>query len=166
MKKQSVIVHGEPRLLAKHAARIVKHFRADTLIQGWCGVLDIRTGITVYFTNNDRVLKVAREIGVPPVFTLEEVAQQINDAIPLTGWINCCRVGQPSRKGWYDVNYNADDPSYDADEKRKYWNGVQWCFDDSGDAFTGCYFGSANGTEYHGEAWRGLAEEPIVLGAA
>jgi hypothetical protein len=159
---KSVIVYGPHEQMARHAVRIRKHFGATTVVHGWRGTMDIKTGITVYFTDDKCLADHMREIGVPPVMTFAEVAQQINAAIPKTIWFSASFP--PVRRGVYQTCHKPEE--MDAELfGYQHWNGKG--------------FGAFNTNAKCAEEeklwaahpllsrpyWRGLAEEPIVVAA-
>lgn len=144
----------------RYAERIRKHFNLDRVFDDWGGTFDITDGRAVYFTNDDWLAAELRAIGVHPVMSFEEVAKQINDAIPRTQWF---QVGVlPVHEGVYETT----DKEYMMDRNQQgfqLWNGSYWggFGMDANDAVHGFEPGFAS--SYQENYWRGLAEEPILI---
>jgi len=163
---KSVIVYG-PQGCGKtrHAERIRKHFGLDSIVDDF----DPRKGMMLYgvlYLTCDMRAPMMRPTNkrMGQLFSFAEVAQQINDAIPLTDW----QSGPPPAVGEWNSSYNN---GFNANRSNKrWWNGEYWSciyFDsDPQDAKNDCAGLKSTHDDESRFVWRGLAEEPIVVAAA
>jgi hypothetical protein len=160
--KNSIVVYGQQACgKTRNAERIRKHLGLNRIIDDWDGkrapyerkAFDADAGI-LYLTSMTREELMALKVGSLWLASFEEVAQQINAAIPLTDWQN----SKPQHAGEYIAS------SFRDGEIRRWWNGKHWSFmyveSDSQEQKNTCAGipGPINGIQ-----WRGLAEEPIVV---
>jgi hypothetical protein len=155
---KSIIVYG-PQGCGKTrwAERIAKHFGLATVVDDWDGLGLLNCFNTLYLTAqtaNDLEVEAAVGYDVRP---FAEVAQQINDAIPLTPW----QSGPPPMVGEWSASIDGG-----SDHIRRWWDGERWSFAWSTDDNQAEKRRRAGRRTYVSQKviqWRGLAEEPIVV---
>jgi hypothetical protein len=152
-----IIVQAPPDLAAKYGQRIAKHFGLAQTFYNWRGTLDHGTLVSLYLTDRADVLASCRELNMD-VRTLEEVAQQINAAIPRTQWFGM--DSKPVHVGPYETKLHPSSRS-----TWQHWNGKRfggWALT----ADTACERRVRHtASHFQNVEWRGLAEEPIVVPA-
>jgi hypothetical protein len=149
---KSVIVYG-PQGCGKtrNAERIRKHFGLERIVDDFCGIIGpaFDKGILYLTCFDDPGYK---KIGLRMI-SFAEVAQQINDAIPLTEWF-----GPDTTPGQPGI-YKTREP--DESEWFNYFDGLEWHFG-HGEVDRVTHYANAL-PDYLMDGWRGLAEEPIVI---
>jgi hypothetical protein len=150
-----VIVYG-PQGCGKtrFAERIAKHFGLTKIVDEFIGVGNLRRGVLYLMTEATAPWYADCE-----QFSFDEVAQQINAAIPMTDWFH--GDTDPVHVGVYqtDHDYDKSRPGY------CYWDGQRWGCERTNReaALLNPFFKGA----VQAKDWRGLSEEPLpVVGAA
>jgi hypothetical protein len=143
----------------RYAERIRKHFGLDSIVDEFDPRGYINPTGELYLVNCDG----PAGSGVVRCMSFAEVAQQINDAIPLTDW----QSGPPPAVGEWNSSYNGGFCAKRSD--KRWWNGEYWsCIyfdDDPQDAKNDCAGIKSTHDDESRFVWRGLAEEPIVVAA-
>lgn len=167
---KSVIVYGPQGCgKGKHAARIAKHFGLARVVEEWDGTRapysrHIVEPMGVLYLTSLPEAEICKALNVEPgttrrVLSFADIAQQINDAIPLTPW----RTGRPPAVGEWIASHTR------SESHRRYWNGERWShvFGTDFDQETkNRQAGQLTSLGYDFFEYRGLAEEPIIVPAA
>lgn len=152
---KSIIVYGRSDWgMAKYAERMRKHFGLKHVVVDFNG--------KVHKDNDYLYIAYCYLPGSTPstmrVMSFEAVAQQINDAIPLTGW----QSGPPPMVGEWNASRFGDL------ENRMWWHGQKWSAsyhpEQSEDRRNRAARELNNGgISMYETLWRGLSEEPILV---
>lgn len=156
---KSIIVYGRDlKQMRKYAERITKHL-GMRLCVGW------GTGRSSFkIPAQDTVVFFEWALSEVPQITnghkaisFEEVAKQINDAIPLTDYFS--HGIMPHHVGEYIASYHGDTVA------RRWWNGSSWsaCWYTNEDEGEQARCKATSGIDHSQITWRGLSEEPILV---
>ena len=147
----------------KNRRRIAVHFGAQHIVDDWRGSLApgyYESG-SVLFTESERLIKECTRHPSIVVWQLDRLVKEINDAIPLTDWIE----GKPTLVGEYIAS--IDHYSIPEIKVRRHWDGKCWsvAWDPSAKYRAGDehFKRAADSTFQNRIRYRGLSQEPIIL---
>ena len=117
-KKQAspVVVLCTGAQAKKYARILAKHYGLKNIIFQWGGTLNLGTYSSLYLTASEDVFNSVDLIGVIKCCTIQEAIEEVNQAIPLTPWLE----GKPALVGEYNASITYSPYTH------RWWDGEYW----------------------------------------